>query len=172
MQVVTDEGHAHAEARHQGLTLVGDTIIVLVRQLPEVRDAGEINAVILGQHGEADAIQRLMKLIAEQRAMIRRAIAIAILQTNQPVGGVGEEALRETTRDGGIQFCTVLHRLRLEVATDELIHPAQVRHALPEAIHLGNEKPTLTIHAEAARVLDKGKPHPRLPMQPIMFHHA
>ncbi len=63
VEIVADEGNAHAEARGDGFLGIRDTVIVLVCQLPHIRNAGEINRVVLREHREADAVERFVKPI-------------------------------------------------------------------------------------------------------------
>ena len=50
----------------------------LAGELPHTRDAGEIHRIILRQHGEAEAVELLVKAVREDAALVRRTIAIEV----------------------------------------------------------------------------------------------
>jgi hypothetical protein len=160
VEVVTNEGDAHAEVACDGVVGVGLAVVIGIGHFPELGDAGEIHGVALGEEGEADAVGSGFELIGEKGAVVGRAIAILIFEADDAVGDRGEPVGREVGFELFIHSEAVGDGDGLEIVADHFIGAAQVGHAKPEAIGLSHEDAAEGIDIEAGGIFHEGEADP------------
>ena len=153
VQVVTDELEADAEPREDGLALLGDAVAVPVRQLPEVRHAGEPDLALPREDAGGEAVDHRLEAVGEHGRAVGAPVAVAVLEQPDGLGldleaaGVGAEPAAD---EGLVVGDAAGGRVLVEAA--HVV--ADVEHAAAVPARLGHEDAAALVDREADRVLE------------------
>jgi hypothetical protein len=147
-------------------------VVVGIGQLPYVRDAGEKDRALVGEHRKSDAIERLFEPIGKERPVIGNSVAILVLEADDAIGDPAEPSLRKAGCVFFIHLEPVFDRDCLEVVANQFVGTAKIGDAQPETIGFCHKESSFRIESETAWILDKGKRDPGVTLESLVLDQS
>ena len=141
------------DAIYDFIIRVGHPVVIRIGKPAQGRNTSEVSCVSFGKNGKPNPIESLFERIGKKSPVIGHPIAVPVLQTDQPVRGLGVPSAVSLVRMLVVHGETVLDRTGLEILPDHFAGPPKVRNAEPKSVGLGNKKPTHRIHIQTRGIL-------------------
>ena len=162
VKVMPNEGNPDPETIYDFLIRVGHPVVIRIGKPAQGRNTSEVSCVSFGKNGKPNPIESLFECIGKKSPVIGHPIAVPVLQTDQPVRGLGVPSAVSLVRMLVVHGKTVFDRTGLEILPNHFTSSPKVGNAEPKPVGLGNEKPSHRIHVQARGVLHVGITNPSI----------
>jgi hypothetical protein len=149
VQIVAREIETHAVAAADLGALLG---LGLTGELPHARNVGEPHLAAPGDHAGGDAVERRVETVGVHVALVRDAVAVRVLEQADDLALDPELLFALGTEFVPDELRAILDRAGGELVLEDPHVVADVEHAGPIAVGLGDEDPAFFVEVERDRI--------------------